>query len=60
MFLFKGQLDIATGHVFKTYTPLLNGLEDSNPDFLGKAIIHYIIVCIRHVTVRKLNYHNEL
>lgn len=35
-FHMEEQTDVTSGQIFKTYTPLLNGLDESNPDFLGK------------------------
>lgn len=31
----EGRLEGASGHLFKSYKPLLNGLDESNPDFIG-------------------------
>ena len=32
-------MDATSGQIFKIYTALLNGLEESNPDFLGMFMI---------------------
>ncbi|XP_046851893.1 uncharacterized protein LOC124445231 [Xenia sp. Carnegie-2017] len=32
----KRRLEGASGHLFKSYKPLLNGLDESNPDFIAK------------------------